>query len=293
MRRHLPGLVVLALVLSGVAHRVEADGLCAESDPARTHWRGPDGQPLPFACSAEVLDFLRTARVTGRKELSSGSTKPLKLRLERDGVVANAIFRRIDVEKERERLADGSFHLLLRDSYRQDVAAYELARLLGLDNVPPATTRTLDGREGGIQLWLEDVITERQRIHEDRRPPSYRDFAWQLRTMQVFDALIANIDRNRGNILVDSEWRVWLVDHTRSFARHEPDQVVDASLGVDAAFLEHLRRLDPEDVKTRLSPYIDCWQIEGLLARRARLLAAFDAVEAAAAVADANGRRVR
>jgi hypothetical protein len=31
--------------------------------------------------------------------------------------------------------------------------------------------------------------------------------------------LIANTDRNQGNLLIDDRWNIWLIDHTRAFRR--------------------------------------------------------------------------
>jgi hypothetical protein len=35
--------------------------------------------------------------------------------------------------------------------------------------------------------------------------------------MRVFDQLIYNTDRNTGNVLYDTGWRLWGIDHTRAF----------------------------------------------------------------------------
>ena len=35
--------------------------------------------------------------------------------------------------------------------------------------------------------------------------------------MTMFDNLIGNRDRNRGNMLRDAEWNVILLDHSRAF----------------------------------------------------------------------------
>ena len=39
--------------------------------------------------------------------------------------------------------------------------------------------------------------------------------------MRVFDELIANTDRNLGNMLIDRQWKLWLIDHSRAFRLHE------------------------------------------------------------------------
>jgi hypothetical protein len=33
--------------------------------------------------------------------------------------------------------------------------------------------------------------------------------------MRAFDQLIYNTDRNLGNLLIDGDWRIWMIDHTR------------------------------------------------------------------------------
>ena len=35
--------------------------------------------------------------------------------------------------------------------------------------------------------------------------------------MRVFDELIQNRDPNAGNLLWTSDWKMWLIDHTRAF----------------------------------------------------------------------------
>ena len=35
--------------------------------------------------------------------------------------------------------------------------------------------------------------------------------------LRIFHQLISNVDRNLGNVLITKNWRMWLIDHTRSF----------------------------------------------------------------------------
>ena len=68
-------------------------------------------------------------------------------------------------------------------------------------------------------------------------------------TMRVFDALIANTDRNKGNLLIDKDWRAWYIDHTRAFRRSP--ELLDSELLVrcDRRLLAALRALDPATVR--------------------------------------------
>ena len=101
-------------------------------------WIGPEGEFLPFVNDEEVTRFLEKAKIVEKRELSSGTTKPWKVLLERDGVQANAIFRIVDVQRERAKI-EGKTHIEFHDRALYECAAYRLSRLLGIDNVPPVT----------------------------------------------------------------------------------------------------------------------------------------------------------
>ena len=131
----------------------------------------------------------------------------------------NAIFRTVDISRQRIRIG-GRFHMFFRDSAMHECAAYALARLLGLENVPPAVARSINGRWGSLQVWVEGTMTGNDRRERGLQPPEPQE--WFLRTMMitVWDQLIFNDDRNPGNILIEPDWDVWMVDHTRAFQRN-------------------------------------------------------------------------
>ena len=41
-----------------------------------------------------------------------------------------------------------------------------------------------------------------------------------MQMLRLFDQLIANIDRNLGNLLIGNDWTIWAIDHTRAFRTH-------------------------------------------------------------------------
>ena len=49
-------------------------------------WLDPDGKPLPFKSTEEVLEFLQTAKVIKNKKIKEGITHPRRLLLEKDGL---------------------------------------------------------------------------------------------------------------------------------------------------------------------------------------------------------------
>lgn len=250
---------------------VEPDEGDVETDA--TSWLGPEGTPLPFRNDDEVVEFLRTAEVVSTGNIPVGITDPKKLRLADGGVEAHAVFRHVHEVKRGERLGDGTHHMFFRDSFRGEPAAYELAKLLGLDTVPPVVERRLKrlGR-GSVQLWIENAMTEADRRERDIEPPGRIHFIRQLYNMRIFDNLVHNIDRNQGNILIDSAWKVWYIDCTRCFAQSRklprPEQV--RRIGRD--LWQRLQTLDPETVRARLEPHLSPFEIKALMVRHAKLV---------------------
>lgn len=44
------------------------------------------------------------------------------------------------------------------DTYKFNVAAYRLAKLLGLDMIPPSIERKVAGKSSAVTWWVDDVI---------------------------------------------------------------------------------------------------------------------------------------
>ncbi len=251
--------------------------VAAGAEPAARVWHGADGRSLPFDRVDQLLEFLAGADVVEVIDLSVGVTKPQQLVLERDGVRAHAVFHSIDRrERQTKTLVNGRVMLYLVDSYRSQIAAFELSRLLGLDIVPPTVERQVRGRVGSVQLWIESAMTEQKRRERGLEPPDRSDWNHQKSEQWVFDNLINNIDRNQGNSLIDADWNLWLIDHSRSFGRDRrlpyPERVSFLSSGL----WQGLRALDPDTVRERLSPYLDKAEIRALLERRDLLVAAIE-----------------
>jgi hypothetical protein len=239
-------------------------------------WLDPSGHPLLFQSHEEVTGFLRNASVISIKDIPEGVTKPKEVLLERDGVQARAAFRYVSKKSARERMPDGSIEKNFRDDFGNEVAAYELSRLLGMNAVPPAVLRDVEGTPGSVQLWVEGATRLKDFIRENpgKADPTSRSryLRHQVRDMNIFDNLIRNIDRNQGNIMWDTDMNLWLIDHTRSFSGDDtlpwPDDVVRSSRRLWTA----LQGLDPKQVKSTLSPYLGGLEIKALLKRHKKLV---------------------
>jgi hypothetical protein len=170
--------------------------------------------------NAEELEyFLREAKVTERKEIGTGITKPEKLTLELDGVIRHAVFKKVDKR---------------HDSWRFEVAAYELDKLLGLGMVPPTVKRKTKGRKGCLQLWVTGT-TMQDFNGEIPDPETWRQ---QVSVMWLFDDLIANIDRHLNNAMVSPDYRLILIDNSKTFRQNRKllNDLNGAGTGTHARF---------------------------------------------------------
>lgn len=235
------------------------------------NWIGPDGNRLPFDSDEEILEFLRTADVVSMKTLSDGVTKPEKVLLEKNGIQMNAIFRDVDVFKRKWKSRDG-LKVNFRDSCLFEIAAYELGRLLGMNSIPPVLERKIKGKKGSLQAWVEEAMTEKKRKKEDITPPSPRFWMLQYQIMYLFDNLVFNDDRNTGNILIDKDWVLWLIDHTRAFRPVADLRNASAIILCERRIWENLKILEDSVIEERLGTYLDTYEMKTLLERKQKLV---------------------
>lgn len=210
--RRIAGRALRTTALAAVA-LAGAAGAAGQAEVSGRPYLGPDGEPLPFASDDEVLDFLRTAEVVDRSRIGRGINNPERLVLERDGVRARATWRVVSLEVRNRRVGK-DFYFLFRDEALHECAAYLVSRVFELGLVPPVVPRKIGAQEGTLQLWMEDVTDESM---DSFRPKDPLEWARQVGEMKVFDNLVGNVDRNPGNLLVDRNQVLWLIDHTRAF----------------------------------------------------------------------------
>jgi len=240
---------------------------------AQQVWMGPNGEPLPFVSDDAVLEFLRTAEITGMEEVGTGKTQPRRVGLERNGVRARAIFHTVDIYREQARVGDW-FYPVFRDSWRSQIAAYGMARLLGLHNVAPTVERTIRGETGSLQLWLEGegLRTNLARVQARDYPPDPAAWLAQEWAMQVFDALILNDDRHAQNILVDGQFKLWMIDHTRAFQLAPVLRDPGRLNRIDRRLLGELQQLSYERIAEAVDGVLAPEQINAIMERRNALL---------------------
>jgi len=227
-------------------------------------------------------DFLKTAKVVDQEHLTGplSVTNPWVLTLEKDGVKQKAVWKDIY----------GARIKGFKETWKGEIAAYRLSRALGLNMVPPTVEREFQGDRGSCQMYvpywnnLETIM--RKKLTPQGIKALY--FDREIRLQRAFDNLIYNVDRHQRNYLITEDWRMILIDHSRTFAtdkKARTDLIYDEKykegpqfvmVPLPRAFFEALKGLTAESVRTTVGDYLDDDEIAATMARRDLMVAWID-----------------
>ena len=228
------------------------------------------GEAFDRVAGVEAEELLLTAEVIEVERIPVGVTRPKRVTLT-DGVrTIRAVWKTLSEYSQVREFYDGRpAEIGFRDSYKSEIAAYELDRLLGLGLVPPTVQRKIGKKKGSLQLWLEGTITEAARRERGLKPRDIEAWEQQNHNVRLFHQLIYDADyENQENLVVDEDFRLWVVDHSRAF-RHQANLLESDSLErFSGQHLERLRELTAEVLEARLGQWLTSIQRRGLLARR-------------------------
>ena len=219
-------------------------------------------------------EFLRTAEVVNAEPVGSGTTFPWRLTLSDGTTTHDALFQTVEDRRPIGRLANGQVVLNFADSFEFNIAAYRLAKLVGLGHMIPVTVRRQwRDEEGALSWWVNDVmLDERQRLEQKIEPPNPGMWQAQLFNMRVFAQLVNDTDRNQGNVLYTDQWRLWMIDFTRAFTISEEIRDIDHLVRVDRSLFRRLQTLDPDVVRAELAPNLTGRETEALLKRCEKII---------------------
>lgn len=163
------------------------------------------------------------------------------------------------------------------------MAAYRLGKLLGIHTIPATVERKHAGSTGALAWWVDGVLMDQKEMMKKKiRPPDIVDWNRRMQTVRVFDQLIHNVDRNAGNLLITRDWTLWMIDHTRAFRlQHDlRNPKMLATCGRD--MLQKMKALTIDDLEQHVRPYLNRGEIEGVIARRDKIVKFFEDQGAAA-----------
>jgi hypothetical protein len=224
-------------------------------------------QPAAHICSriwdgrnAEFEEFIRTAPIERFEDVPVGVTRPRRGYLKGDGLAASIAWKV---------LPPGRPHGYW-ESYKSEIAAYELDKFLVLNMVPPVVEKKWRGETAAAILWLPSVRTWKT-LQKEPTPPHWDV---QVVRMKMFDNLIGNIDRNAGNLLIDDDWHLFLIDHSRAFVS---EKRLPFPMGrIDKALWDRMRALDEPALTTVIGKWVGRGEIRALLDRRDKMQKAID-----------------
>lgn len=226
----------------------------------------------------EQTQFLLTAKVTSGTNIPRGINHPIRLTLTDGTVTHTAAFSDVDEHIAVMKYTSGRTELDFVDSYKYSVAAFRLAVLLGIDNMMPVTVeREIKHQKGSLSWWVDDVKwDEGDRMKQKLEAPDPEAWAKQMFRMRLFTQLVADTDRNTGNVLITSDWTLWMIDFTRAFRRTHQLLAPGDVTRCDRQLLEKVRALTKDQVAAATKPFIGGAEVDALMARRDLLLALID-----------------
>jgi len=225
-------------------------------------------------------EFLTTADIIAEQQMSGSEavTSPWKLTLSKDGQQHFALWKNIAI-------ATGRYP----DNWKWEIAAYRIDKLLDLNMVPATAERRFHNERGSIQIWAESEMTLKTKVEKKIKTPSYKIFFYNraLYLQRFFDNLIGNEDRHQNNYLLTKDWRLLLIDHSRSFrtskkftkellyTEKHPEGPMEMK-ELPRVMVDKLKALTPEIVKAAVGEYLTEEEVKAMFLRRDLMLQEID-----------------
>jgi hypothetical protein len=222
--------------------------------------------------------FLAKAKITKIKEVSKGVTGTSRVTLSDGTLTHDASVQAIDQYEKIFQAAAGKSELNFKDTYKFNIAGWKLAEMVGLGfMVPPSVDRKFKGNPAAYTWWLDDVqMEEGERQKKNLLAPDQTTWKREWALIQMFDQLIHNNDRNVGNVLIDKNWHVWMIDHTRAFRINKTLPKPESLTQIDRGVLAKLKELNKASLTSELKKWLNGSEIDAVMARRDLILKAFE-----------------
>jgi hypothetical protein len=223
-------------------------------------------------------EFLTNANIVGQEQITREAvTNPWKLTLELDGITKNALWKN----------AQGRMGGYI-EGWEYEIAAYRFDKYLELNMVPPTVEKKFQGSRGSCQLWVDAWITMKKYKEEKMKVPPIKVFYWNraLYLQRAFDNLIGNEDRHQNNYLITQDWRIILIDHSRTFRTSkkftkeliygENNKEGLVMKQIPRALLDKIKALNYDIIKGIVGEYLKDDEINAVLARKELIIQMVD-----------------
>jgi hypothetical protein len=218
---------------------------------------------------AQLEKFLRHAEVVSCTVVHRLNRSADVCDLEGDGPELRAIFTGVDETHEPGQPEGAAVR-----TYRHEVAAYRLDRLLDLQLVPVTVERTLEGTPGAMQVFMEGAV-DLTLLETYNQMHLLNGLEEERAVASIFSALLAVEDRHDfGRMFLPQDRRLAMADSTKAFPTSaDPGPDLPEPCGpLDPELELGLRSLSRQQVAEALGSLLSPQQIDGLLARRDRIL---------------------
>jgi hypothetical protein len=234
--------------------------------------------PVPLT-REQMERFLTTAKIVRERTTSDGVTRPVRATLSNGELTHDAQFQTVDQAKALFDAGKAS-EIGFTDTYRYNIAGYRLAQLVGLDTVPMSVERRYKGKSAAVTWWIDDVMFDesgRLKLGDTAMMgPDPQRTQRQIHIMRVWDELIQNRDRNRGNVLWTKDWTLWLIDHTRAFRTNTSLLKPDELIRIERTLFDKMKQLTEQSISQAMKGALTRPEIRSVLRRRDALVQHFD-----------------
>ena len=222
----------------------------------------------------QLLHFLRTAKVVGDCQHEQRGLRYAEIcDLEQKGLHLRAVFQTVD-EKPGDVKEEP---VSMPRTYRNEIASFEIDRLLRIGLVPATVERTIEGKTGSLQIWLESAVDEKLLETYDMTE-LFDDTEDQLILAEAFMALVDVVApyTSVGLMLLPREKKLQVADSTKAFstsAEPNPD-LMTPPCGPFPPDLELFWRSTAQDIHAAVGKYLSGEQIEALQERGEKIMEA-------------------
>ena len=228
----------------------------------------------PTLSKDQITQFLLTAKVVASTPWrGKGITHTWRLTLSDGTVTHDASFQPIDEHRTETTFASGHSELNFVDSYKYNIAAYQLAELLGLDDMLPVyVERKWKGDPGSLSWWLPVQMDEEDRLKRKIEVPDPDAWNNQMYKIRVFDQLVYDTDPNLTNVQIGNDWKVYRVDFSRAFRQDKNLQNTKNLVRCDRKLFAKLKALDGNELQQKTKGYLNKGELQGVMARRDKIV---------------------